>query len=75
MIAVPGAAAPVARRLSRLGVTARLPIFQPIHITLGLDGFPGTAHAFRHGLSVPLYPALTSREEALVIRGLQRVLA
>lgn len=75
VIGVPGAAAPVARRLSRLGVTARLPIFQPIHITLGLDGFPGTSHAFRHGLSVPLYPALTSREEALVIRGLQRVFA
>jgi len=41
---------------------------------LGLDGFPGAAHAFRHGLSVPLYPALTPREETLVIRALQRVL-
>lgn len=75
VVGVPGAAARAARQLYRLGVTARLPVFQPIHVTLRLDGFPGTAHAFRHGLSVPLYPALTPREESLVIRGLQRVFA
>lgn len=74
VVAVPGTAAGVARRLRPLGVTARLPVFHPLHMALELDGFPGTAHAFRHALSMPLYPALTSREEAVVIRGLQRVL-
>jgi len=74
VISVPGAARTMARRLSRLGVTARPPVFQPIHMTLKLDGFPGATHAFRHALSVPLYPALTLREEARVIRAVQRVL-
>ncbi|HYL82310.1 MAG TPA: DegT/DnrJ/EryC1/StrS aminotransferase family protein [Candidatus Acidoferrum sp.] len=74
VVAVPGAAAAVAERLRPLGVIARLPVFRPIHLTLGMSGFPGAAHAFRHALSLPLYPALTSREEAVVVRALQRVL-
>jgi len=75
VIGVPTAAGTVARRLAGLGVTARPPVYQPIHVTLGLEGFPGATHAYRHALSVPLYPALTSREEAIVIRAVQRVLA
>lgn len=74
VVAVPTAATTVARRLGTLGVAARPPVFQPIHKTLGLDGFPGAGHAFRHALSLPLYPALTTREEAVVVRALQRVL-
>jgi dTDP-4-amino-4,6-dideoxygalactose transaminase len=50
-------------------------VYRPIHLTLGLEGFPGATHAFRHALSVPLYPALTSREESIVIRAVQRVFA
>ena len=73
VLSVPGSARTAARRLSQLGVTARPPVFQPIHVTLKLDGFPGATHAFRHALSVPLYPALTLREEAQVIRAVQRV--
>ena len=75
VIGVPTAAWTVARRLAELGVIARPPVFQPIHLTLGLDGFPGATQAFRHALSVPLFPALTSREEGIVIRALQRVFA
>jgi perosamine synthetase len=74
VIGVPMAAGGVARRLAGLGVTARLPVFRPIHLTLGQDGFPGTTHAFQHALSVPIYPTLTAREEAVVVRALRRVL-
>ncbi len=74
VIGVPTTATAASRHLAGLGVTACPPVFRPLHLTLGLDGFPGAAHAFRHGLSVPLYPALTPREETLVIRALQRVL-
>lgn len=74
VLTVPGSARTAARRLSRLRVTARPPVFQPIHVTLKLDGFPGATHAFRHALSVPLYPALTVREESRVIRAVQQVL-
>jgi len=75
VIGVPITASAVARRLAGLGVTARPPVYRPIHLTLGLEGFPGATHAYRHALSVPLYPALTSREEAIVIRALQQVFA
>jgi len=74
VLSVPGSARTMARRLSELGVAARLPVFQPIHVTMKLDGFPGATHAFRHALSVPLYPALTVREEARVIRAVRQVL-
>ncbi len=75
VIGVPIATGIVARRLAKLGVTARPPVYRPIHLTLGRDGFPGATHAFRHALSVPLYPALTPREEAIVIRAILRVFA
>jgi len=75
VIGVPTTATAVARRLAKLGVTARPPIFRPIHATLGMGRFPGADHAFRHGLSMPLYPALTSQEESLVVRALERILA
>jgi dTDP-4-amino-4,6-dideoxygalactose transaminase len=75
VIGAPNAAGTLARRLAGLGVTARPPVYRPIHLTLGLEGFPGATHAFRHALSVPLYPALTSREESIVIRAVQRVFA
>jgi dTDP-4-amino-4,6-dideoxygalactose transaminase len=75
VIGAPNTAGTVARRLAGLGVTARPPVYRPIHLTLGLEGFPGATHAFRHALSVPLYPALTSREESIVIRAVQRVFA
>jgi dTDP-4-amino-4,6-dideoxygalactose transaminase len=74
VLSVAGSARTAARRLSRLGVTARPPVFRPIHVTLELDGFPGATEAFRHALSVPLYPALTAREEGRVIRAVQRAL-
>jgi dTDP-4-amino-4,6-dideoxygalactose transaminase len=73
VIAVPGTAAGVARRLRDLGIIARPPVFRPLHMTLGEPGFPGASQASRHALSVPLYPALTPREEAVVIRGVEKV--
>jgi dTDP-4-amino-4,6-dideoxygalactose transaminase len=69
------AASGLVGRLSARGVTARRPIFRPLHLTLGLDGFPGAAQAFRQALSVPLYPALTAKEVEVVIDALPRALA
>ena len=72
VVSCPQTAASVAKRLSALGVTARLPVFRPIHRTLGLDGFPGTDRVYRHALSVPIYPTLTAKEAEAVIRALLR---
>jgi dTDP-4-amino-4,6-dideoxygalactose transaminase len=67
LVRTSGPAARMAAALSRRGVTARLPVFQPIHRTLGLSGFPGATEAFRRALSVPLYPSLTVHEQLAVV--------
>lgn len=69
------AASGVAGRLSTWGVTARRPVFRPLHRTQGLHGFPGADQAFRNALSVPLYPALANKEAEVVIHALPRALA
>jgi dTDP-4-amino-4,6-dideoxygalactose transaminase len=75
VVACPMAATSAARQLARSGVTARRPVFQPIHRTVGLEGFPGAEQAYRHALSVPIYPALTAQEAEVVVRALQRTFA
>lgn len=75
VLACPTAAASAVRRLAGFGVTARRPVFQPIHRTLGLEGFPGAEHAYKRALSVPIYPALTVQEVEGIIRALQRIFA
>jgi perosamine synthetase len=75
VISCPSAATRVAKRLFSSGVTARPPIFRPIHMSLGLDGFPGADHASRHALSLPLYPALTMQEAGIVMRAIPDAIA
>jgi len=75
VIAVPGPATTAARALRALGVGARPPVFQPIHRTLGRSGFPGSEEAWRHALSLPLYPGLTAQEQAHIVRAVRRVFA
>ncbi len=75
VVRAPGSAPTLARRLEALGVHARPPIFQPLHVTLGLDGFPGASDAYRHALSLPIYPNLRKEEEAAVIRAMRSILS
>jgi perosamine synthetase len=74
VVACSRSAAQIARRLERLGVTARSPVYQPIHVTLGQTGFPGAEQAHRQAVSVPLYPSLTNLEAGAIVRGLPSVL-
>jgi dTDP-4-amino-4,6-dideoxygalactose transaminase len=73
VLSCPRTATGIARRLAMHGVVARPPVFQPIHRTLGLTGFPGAEHAYRHALSIPIYPTLTRKETEAVIGALQVV--
>jgi dTDP-4-amino-4,6-dideoxygalactose transaminase len=73
VLSCPQTAAGVARRLASHGVVARPPVFQPIHRTLSLTGFPGTEHAYRHALSIPIYPTLTRKETEAVMGALRAV--
>ena len=75
VVRTPGSVSALARQLEALGVHARPPIFQPLHVTLGLDGFPGASDAYRHALSLPIYPNLRKEEKAAVIRAMRSILS
>jgi dTDP-4-amino-4,6-dideoxygalactose transaminase len=48
------------------GVTARRPVFRPLHRALGLDGYPEAERLWSRCLSLPCYPSLTDDEVATV---------
>src|SRR5437867_1692953 len=48
--------------LVRKGVTARRPVFRPIHRALGLDGYPEADRLWTQCLSLPCYPSLADAE-------------
>jgi perosamine synthetase len=75
VLRVPGSAQTMAASLLPLGVTARRPVYRPLHRLLGLTGYPGSEQAHRHAVSVPIYPGLTRTEEGRVVSALRRVLA
>jgi perosamine synthetase len=58
------------------GVSARNPVFYPLHTLLGLSDsdYPHTARAHRHAVSIPLYPDLTDFEVAHILQVAQEVL-
>ncbi len=68
------AATGIVRRLAALGITARLPVFQPLDRPLGLTPLPGTSQIHRHAVSLPIYPGLTQADEAAVVAAVRRVL-
>ena len=67
VVAVERPLARVIERLARRGVTARRPVFRPIHRALGLDGYPEAERAWAQRLSLPCYPLLTDAEVDTVV--------
>jgi perosamine synthetase len=66
---------PVIAALERRGVSARRPVFRPIHRALGLAGYPEAERLWERALSLPCYPALTDVEVDRVAAALGEVLA
>jgi dTDP-4-amino-4,6-dideoxygalactose transaminase len=66
--------APVLEALAARGVTARRPVFRPLHRALGLGGFPAAEALWEHSVSLPCYPALTDEETARVAGALAEAL-
>lgn len=60
--------------LERRGVSARRPVFRPIHRALGLDGYPEADRLWARTLSLPCYPSLTDVEVDRVATALGEVL-
>src|SRR5262249_28332367 len=52
----------VVEAMRERGVTARRPVFRPLHQALGLAGFPESERLWNTCVSVPCYPALADDE-------------
>ena len=57
---------PLMEALRGRGVTARRPVFRPLHRALGLDGYPEAERLWNRCLSLPCYPSLTDDEVVAV---------
>ncbi len=64
----------VLEALQDRGVTARRPVFRPLHRALGLPGYAESERLWRTCVSVPCYPALTDAEVETVAAALVDVL-
>jgi perosamine synthetase len=67
--------APVLDALHSRGVTARRPVFRPLHRALGLEGYPEAERLWNTCLSLPCYPALSDAEVAAVATAFGEALA
>jgi perosamine synthetase len=56
------------------GVTARRPVFRPLHRALGLDGYREAERLWHACVSLPCYPGLTDDEVATVAAALAEAL-
>jgi perosamine synthetase len=50
------------------GIGCARPIYKPLHCYLGRAGYPQTEKAWRHALSLPIYPSLREKDTDWVIR-------
>ena len=74
VVEVEGDVAEVLNGLRDRGVTARRPVFRPLHRALGLTGYAETERLWSTSVSVPCYPALTDDEVETVATALCEVL-
>ena len=70
----PGRASAVTARLQEQGISARRPIFRPLHRYLGLRGFPESERAWRSAVSLPIYPGLSGAERDRVVQAARAAL-
>jgi perosamine synthetase len=64
----------IIKKMDRLGVDCRKPVYKPLHHYLKQTGFPGADEIFRRAVSVPLYPGLDNDEISYIIASLKKIL-
>ena len=74
VVQIDGPVPAVLTALHERGVTARRPVFRPLHRALGLTGYPEAERLWSTCVSVPCYPALTDEEVETVAAALVEVL-
>lgn len=60
--------------LAARGVTARRPVFRPLHRATGAGEYPEAERLWARSLSLPCYPSLSDAEVDVVARALREVL-
>lgn len=65
----------VLARLAAAGVTARRPVFRPLHRALGLEGYPEADRLWARLVSLPCYPSLADADVDRVADALAEALA
>jgi perosamine synthetase len=74
VVQIEGAVPSVLTAMHDRGVTARRPVFRPLHRALGLTGYPEAERLWNACVSVPCYPALTDEEVETVAGALVETL-
>jgi perosamine synthetase len=72
VVRIPEGVDRVMARLLAAGVTARRPVFRPIHRYLNQAGFSVTDRLWQEALSLPMYPGLTERELRRIVSAIAR---
>jgi len=65
----------VIKTLRQKGIIARRPVFKPLHMYMKLPGFAQTDKAYHEAISLPLYPSLSKKEIATIIKGVRDAMA
>jgi perosamine synthetase len=64
----------IIRKMDRMGIACRKPVYRPLHHYLKQTGFPGADEIFRRAVSVPIYPGLDNDDIPYIITCLKRIL-
>jgi dTDP-4-amino-4,6-dideoxygalactose transaminase len=67
--------APAIRRAAQHGIGCERPVHTPLHRLLRLPGFPQTEDAWRHCISIPIYPSLSQAETEKIIQVMGDILS
>jgi dTDP-4-amino-4,6-dideoxygalactose transaminase len=66
---------PVIAQLEARGIAARRPVFRPLHVALGLGGYPEADRLWTESLSLPCYPSLGDGDVDAVAAAVSEALA
>ena len=66
-------ASPSLERLQQRKVICQRPVFVPLHVCLGLEGFSRTMEAWQKTVSIPLYPSLAENEVEKIIAVIREI--
>ncbi len=61
------------QRLKEKGVVAEKPVFKTLQQYLSISGYPITEHAWKHAVSIPVYPALSDSQVDRIIEAVKDV--